>query len=253
MTCTFARKDVEADVTMFAMTDQTPAPDLGALYRMARTRFAQAVRTLDDATLAKRPPATPDWTARDLAGHAAGVVNDVTEGRVEGAGSDEWTAKQVEAARGEQLEVILARWEEQAPNVEALLTNAPPSMMTARLVIDMVTHEYDLAGLTGQAPQRCPAFEFARDGYASAFGYRIRKAGLPAVELSDGDWTYAAGEGEPEVRVTADQVELFRALSGRRSADQIRAWNWDGDPGPYLAIVSNFGSLAEVDVDEAFA
>lgn len=237
---------------MFAMTDPTPAPDLGELYRSARIRFAHAVSGLDDATLAQRLPATPEWTARDLAGHAAGVVKDVTEGRVEGAGSDEWTAKQVEAARGEELAAILARWEEQAPNLEALLSSAPPSMMTARLVIDMVTHEYDLAGLTGQAPQQCPAFDFARDGYASAFGYRIRKAGLPAVELSDGTWTYVAGEGEPAVRVEVDQVEAFRALSGRRSDEQVRAWRWDGDPGPYLPLVSNFGSLANADVVEAY-
>jgi hypothetical protein len=38
----------------------------------------------------------------------------------------------------------------------------------------------------------------------------------------------------PEGRVGLSGFELFRALSGRRSLDQIRAYDWTVDPEPYL-------------------
>jgi hypothetical protein len=44
----------------------------------------------------------------------------------------------------------------------------------------------------------------------------------------------------PAATVSAEAFELFRAISGRRSADQIRAMAWDGDPEPYVSTVSPY-------------
>lgn len=41
--------------------------------------------------------------------------------------------------------------------------------------------------------------------------------------------------------VRTDPFELLRAYAGRRSPDQIRAWEWSGDPEPYLPLLSPFG------------
>jgi hypothetical protein len=30
-------------------------------------------------------------------------------------------------------------------------------------------------------------------------------------------------------------------MSGRRSAAEIRRWNWSGDPQPYLAVIAETG------------
>lgn len=226
--------------------------DLGALYREARLAFCAAVADLPDDALGKKLPACGKWTVKDLIGHISGMVDDVTFGRLDGAGSDEWTDVQVKAAHALSVEELLARWNEQAPNLETLLSSAPPSMMTARLVIDLVTHQWDLAGLSGKRPDRGAAFIFALNGYASAFGHRIKKHELPAVRLSDGEWEYVAGEGEPEVNVEADAVEIFRGLSGRRSERQVLGWDWDDEPRPYMELVSNFGDLASAEVNEAF-
>ena len=38
--------------------------------------------------------------------------------------------------------------------------------------------------------------------------------------------------------MTAGRRELFRAISGRRSAAQIRAFAWDGDPDLYLPVIA---------------
>ena len=40
--------------------------------------------------------------------------------------------------------------------------------------------------------------------------------------------------------VTAPPFELFRALSGRRSLEQIRSFFWEGDAERYLEIFSPF-------------
>jgi hypothetical protein len=54
-----------------------------------------------------------------------------------------------------------------------------------------------------------------------------------------------AGAGaEPAVAVggvgVAEPFELFRALSGRRSAGQVRSLAWDGDPAPYLDVLAPY-------------
>jgi hypothetical protein len=53
------------------------------------------------------------------------------------------------------------------------------------------------------------------------------------------------GDGVPQATVTAPPFELFRALSGRRSLDQIRDFSWDGDPEPYLGVFSPFEAPRE--------
>jgi hypothetical protein len=35
-------------------------------------------------------------------------------------------------------------------------------------------------------------------------------------------------------RLTVSTFEALRALTGRRSPDQLRAYDWSGDPAPWL-------------------
>jgi hypothetical protein len=41
---------------------------------------------------------------------------------------------------------------------------------------------------------------------------------------------------DPVGTLSADGFELFRALSGRRSPQQVRGFNWSTDPAPYLTL-----------------
>jgi predicted ATP-grasp superfamily ATP-dependent carboligase len=63
---------------------------------------------------------------------------------------------------------------------------------------------------------------------------------LPSLRLSDGHKDWVLGSGPPAVTVTADRYELFRAITGRRSASAIRAYDWSGDPTPYLPIIAPY-------------
>jgi hypothetical protein len=69
---------------------------------------------------------------------------------------------------------------------------------------------------------------------------RLQAKSLPALRLRTGDDEWVIGDGIPAATVTAPKFELFRALSGRRSLEQIREFSWDGDPGPYLEVFSPF-------------
>jgi len=40
---------------------------------------------------------------------------------------------------------------------------------------------------------------------------------------------------------------------GRRSAGQVRTYDWQGDPSPYFPLMSLFGDLPEMPVREAGA
>jgi hypothetical protein len=62
-------------------------------------------------------------------------------------------------------------------------------------------------------------------------------------------WKRRLGDREPTLTVKVDPFELHRALFGRRSRDQMRAFAWSGDPEPYMAIIPVFGPT-ETDILE---
>ena len=63
----------------------------------------------------------------------------------------------------------------------------------------------------------------------------LRELGLGGLEVAtdNGSWTVGDAGG---ATLKVDAFELFRALTGRRSADQIRGFEWGTDPSPYLPI-----------------
>jgi hypothetical protein len=93
-------------------------------------------------------------------------------------------------------------------------------------------------GCQGTATPRPPASACGStpagwvSGWTSAGGRRCR------LRAGDRDWV--EGAGPPAAVLEAAPFELFRALSGRRSAGQVRALAWDGDPEPYLDVLSPY-------------
>ena len=75
----------------------TTREDGAAAYVAVRERMTELVRPTSSEELARQVPACPDWSVQDLLAHAVGVAVDVAARRIEGAGSDPWTAAQVRA------------------------------------------------------------------------------------------------------------------------------------------------------------
>ena len=219
----------------------------GQIYTQTRERIAGMVRDLSPEELARRLPATPAWSPKDVVAHLVGVVADITGGNLEGAGSESWTAAQVEARRDRSLDELLAEWAERAATVEAFLDQAPPDM-SAILISDCYAHEQDIRGGTGRPGARDDdalfiALEFQIDNLA----WRLKERGLPGLKLRAGDRVWATAPFGVGATVSApDPFELLRCLHGRRSRAQLAALEWDGDePGRYFDAFTRFPPAAE--------
>jgi hypothetical protein len=119
---------------------------------------------------------------------------------------------------------------------------APPA-----LAVDALTHEQDIRAALGLEPAAAAEeIRFCTGVYCAGFARSVGGAGLPAVTIaaSDSDFTQTVGAGEVTATVRAPEFELFRALSGRRSREQILAYDWTGDAASYVEHFGRFGHLA---------
>jgi uncharacterized protein (TIGR03083 family) len=69
--------------------------------------FRELVGSLDDAAL-DTPTRCTGWTVRDVAGHVAGQMTDVVEGRLDGLGSPEVTERQAKERAGRSTKELAA-------------------------------------------------------------------------------------------------------------------------------------------------
>lgn len=204
-------------------------------YREGRERMAATVRDAGPAAEQTEVPACPGWTPKDVVGHLTGVCADILAGRLDGVGTDPWTAVQVEERRSKSLDEVLTEWADVGPQVEALLPSFP-EWAANQMAFDLLSHEHDLAeALDLPAPDKVqaegPALEFA----ANALTGRVEQLGLPPLTVKSGgrQWT-SAGEGQGATLDLAP-VDLLRSVTGRRSAAQIETLDWGGaDPTSWL-------------------
>lgn len=207
-------------------------------YRGVQQRISALARGMDEATADQKVPACPEWQVRDLLAHVVGVSTDVTAGLLEGAGSDPWTAKQVEARRGRSVDELLAEWESGSDALAEALQASDP-FRAAQSVFDAATHEHDLRGALDEPGARdSDAFEIGW-GWATDVLGQIRDGyDAGAIELRTPSGTTVAGKGETTATVSADRFELWRAMTGRRSSEQVAAWIWEGETEAGIGHVS---------------
>jgi uncharacterized protein (TIGR03083 family) len=204
-------------------------------------------------------PACPEWSVGDLVAHLVGVAADAATGAFfDGAmrawrepdtasARETWTAGHVQRHARPSLELLRHDLEKHGEQLVAGLRRGVPTVAGApdwgpsAPVGDLCVHLQDLREALGLDPE--PSSPVTRWGFASYRSWldqRLRQAGLAGLVLTDGDREWPVGEGPPAGSVTADTYELFRMVSGRRTADQIRAYGWTTDPSPYLEIVSPY-------------
>jgi uncharacterized protein (TIGR03083 family) len=216
-----------------------PSIDVGVLYGACRERVEAMVRGLDPAAAARPVPACPGWSVHDVVAHLAGTVSDVVAGRLDGLGTEAWTAAQVEARRTTPVADLVAEWDEGAPQFEEGL-RLIGGAMALLAVADVWNHEQDLHSVLGVEGGRDPAAELAAiDGYLDRRGLAFAAAGLAPLRCVAGSHEAVSGEGTPGATVSAAPFELARAVAGRRTAEQLAAYQWDGDAQPYVAILAD--------------
>jgi len=210
-------------------------------------------------------PACPDWTVRDVLAHVVGLARDATTGSIpeldlleqwrdeEVAGArDAMTGVQVDRSADRSVAELGDEWRSLLATLSPMLSGAVPFPepapfgLNAVLVTDLAIHDQDVRGALG-APRDpdAPGSSLALATYGFGVDYRIRQLGLPALRLRYDGKERVLGAGEPAATVSADRFELLRAFGGRRSRGQIRGYDWQGDPDPYVAIIPAYGERAD--------
>jgi len=184
-------------------------------------------------------PACPGWRVRDVLAHLTGLCEDWVERRLEGYGSETWTASQVERFSDWSVAKLIARWRELSDSFAKLDDDTmmgPPSRWAFG---DAVIHEADIRGslMAGRVPQS--AVLLALKGTIGRWRQTLQSGDVPSLHLRTveaRDWWLGQADDGGAVEVQAPLYEVFRALAGRRSEGQVRAWDWSSDPAPYLSV-----------------
>jgi uncharacterized protein (TIGR03083 family) len=213
--------------------------DYAQTYDALRRRVTDLVRDAGDEELERHAPAAPEWRVRDVVAHLCGVAADVNTGNLDGVTTQPWTARQVDARRDASIEQLLAEWEAEAAKLEPLMSSMP-DVAVGQMLFDAATHEHDVrGGLDRPGARDSDAMVVAYDWGAPGLAMKAEPADVTLrVETDAGSTT--SGNGARPVAVRVEWFELFRAMTGRRSADQIRAFDWDGEPAPDLLVFPIF-------------
>ena len=212
--------------------------DHADIYRGVRLRITELLSGLPDEQLDRFAPATPEWRVRDVVAHLAGATADIVALNLEGVATDEWTQAQVDARRTTPLVEVLDEWSRCSEIVEPMISSIEPLMQTM-LLADAVTHEHDIRGALGLPGARdTDAIAFTFQGLSGAIGAQRGDHGALRIAHEHGDTV--VGSGEPTAQLHTTRFEVVRAGVGRRSLDQIAAWDWEGDAQPETMVLARF-------------
>lgn len=190
----------------------------------SRSAVATLARSLPEESWNANSPLTPNWRVRDVLAHLVGVSEDIMSGRFPGDDMEEWTADHVERARGDSVADLAARWK--GTGIEAGFNE-----MFAQMLFDQISHEYDIRYALGVLGDHdTPGVRLTL-----TFAKRIMR-GTRACTLFLDDEVYVArgsDESTDEITLRTTHFEYLRAVTGRRSEDQVFAMDWTGDV-PYV-------------------
>lgn len=211
--------------------------DLAAAYRRSYDRVCELV---DEQVADLRVPTCPGWTVKDVIAHLASFFSAYRLGDPKAAFSPGWGDREVEARQNHSLHECLTEWSKAVED--------PGDVFESRLglvaVADVLAHEQDIRtalNQPGAADEEAivPAVEMG----LSFLGQKPEAQELPAVRFVTDEIDQTVGTGSPGVTLRTSTFELFRTLHGRRTVEQVRAMNWEGDPGPWLPTLFLFGPI----------
>ncbi len=216
-------------------SDTTPAGvrDLPAIWNATSQRIVALLGGLSEDAGDITVPTVPGATVRDVVAHLADRAKSSARNPLvppaAGQGAGEFT-----------LTESLAAWGESAAGVHTRVEDDP--QFASFLITDAVLCEHDLLTTLGAADARDDiAIKVALDELSGRFSDRVEAADLPPLRVTVEQWGTIAGRGHANSCVVADRFEFVRAMSGRRSAAEIRRWNWGVEPDPYLPVMSEVG------------
>ncbi|MEA2497748.1 MAG: hypothetical protein QOH26_153 [Actinomycetota bacterium] len=209
--------------------------------------YRRVLPLLNANTAGAEVPTCPGWTVKDVVAHLAGLFTAYRSGDPKEAFSPDWGDREVNARRDHSLDEDIAEW--------GRLLKDPGDLFESHLapvaVSDVLAHEQDIRTALQEPGARddeniVPAVEMG----LAFVEKKAEAAGLPALKVITGEIDRQVGEGDPVATLRTSSYELFRALHGRRTIEQVRAMEWDGDPGPWMSVFFLFGPPTERAVEE---
>lgn len=188
-------------------------------------------------------PTCPGWTVKDVVAHLAGFFTTYRSGDPKEAFSSGWGDRVVEERQNRSMQECITEWTK--------LLEDPGDLFESNLgvvaVSDALAHEQDLRSALNRPGARddesiVPAVEMG----LSFVDQKTQTEGLPALKIVTDEVDRQVGKGEPVATLSTSTFELFRALHGRRTVDQVRAMEWDGDPEPWMPVFFVFGPAERV-------
>lgn len=217
-------------------------------YESSRRRTMDLLDGITSVDEERTVPTCPDWRVRDLVGHLTGAADELAAGRGPAGDAQAWVdrvvAERADVSVAEQLE----RWETSGPALAAIMRDVP---QVGVLMIDLLSHEHDLAGALGTQSDRSASagIEFVMHAKTSFVLKDLDTHGLNAIRVVGGDHTFEYGTGSVDLEIRGELWEMFRLTGGRRSMAQLLASDHDGDIEKYApGLVHN--PLAMTDIIE---
>jgi uncharacterized protein (TIGR03083 family) len=206
-------------------------------YSALHLRLGALLATTEGSELV---PSCPEWTVRDVLAHLVGLCEDWIENRLDGYASPSWTAQQIARHHDHGIAGLLERWSDLIPDF-ARLDDHPNIGPPARWAFgDAIIHEADLRGglEAGRAPH--DAVLLSLTGTIVRWRAVLDNANPPTtLVLRPADapeWILGSLNSDTPIVASPTAYELFRALAGRRTEEQVRAWSWSADPDPILRL-----------------
>lgn len=213
--------------------------------QVTRDRIRWLVGSLSDEQRAASVPACPHWSIHDLIAHLAGLAVDFCGDLSTVMGPGFWDHAEVDRReilprRKASTAEVFDEWMAVSPQFEKVVASVEVPL-AGGIVGDFICHEHDIRGAIGRPGERSsPEARLGLDIYARSMARRVSAANLPALVIRAGGHEWLAGDGDPVATVSAEPFEMFRALTGRRTKEQVAAFEWTGNQDPYVGEFSMF-------------
>jgi hypothetical protein len=243
-------------------------PDLAVAFHEIRQALKDDLTPATPAQWAARIPTRPQWNVKDTVAMLAGFAQALIDGRWTEDYSDSWEDHGKLDGLHQALDVlvqqrrdrsggeILQEWDAHADRLERMMNGDEPFPEGTHPFVGwsylwaVVQNSHNIWATLGIVKARdFKATILCLESAVIWLDMRLQATGRPALRLRAGTTEWVVGDGTPAATVAAPPFELFRALSGRRSLDQIRAFDWEGDVEGFLDVFSPFDPPKEAFVE----
>ena len=215
-------------------------------YIRTRERMAQLAVGAMPLELTRTVAACPEWAVKDLIGHVVSLPAAISTGRLPKDDLAGWLASLVTERADQPVSDLVAEWRALDGVLPGLLDGGGSALFA-----DLAIHEHDLRAALARPDHAALEVDVILPCALAAFSQPLQEAGLGAIEVRCGARSWQSHAGPMGWSLLVDPWEAVRALSSRRTADELMALPAAGNAAPYLNLLDAHLPLPGVSLGEA--